>query len=390
LRGWRGVIDYDEPLLRELERVFGAEVEAFLESLLKPPARYYVRVNTLKADPGEVLDELRSLGWRAYTDEELEEAIWMPVEGPERLDDAGCHVIVDKYAAESVMLGAHVYAPGVVRVDESCAREGAEVSVYSENGVHVANGLLVRGFREALERGHGLVVEVVRPLYRLPSLRSTRLYREGLIYEQSLPSMMVARILSPEPGAVIVDMCAAPGGKTGHVYELVRGKARVVAVDHSSRKVAKLRMELRRLGHVGVEVLKADSRYLDLELGKGAADFVVLDPPCSSIGVVPKVYDRKRYSDVVSAASYQRQFLRAAYELLKPGGVLVYSTCTVTLLENEENVAYAVEKLGFRQEDAVPLRGGRGVPPYGLLSQRFSPHMHSMPGYFIARLRKPS
>jgi 16S rRNA (cytosine967-C5)-methyltransferase len=382
------LLDYDRPLLRELERVYGEALEAALEAITRPPARYYIRVNTLKADPGVVLDEMRGAGFEVYADEELREALWLPVRGPSRVRDTGCRLVVDKRAAESVMLGANVYAPGVVEVDTSCARAGAEVTVYSDNGVPVANAVLDEGFARALEEGRGLVAVNVNPLYRVPSLRDTPWWRRGLIYEQSLPSMYVSRILDPKPGSIIVDMCAAPGGKTGHIYELVGGSARIIAVDHSRRKVERLRAEMERLGHRGVEVLRADSRYLDLKLGSSIADYVLLDPPCSSLGVIPKIYDRKTWRDIVSMASYQRQFLRVAAKLLKPGGVLVYSTCTMTLAENEENTGYAVERLGLKPSEPDYRRFSRGLMG-AWYAVRSHPHVHGATGYYIARLRKP-
>jgi len=380
---------YDEQLLAELRQVYGTHgLRVFLDAIRRPPARYYVRVNVLKIDPGELLDDMRSQGYIVYRDEFLEEALWLPVRGPQRVRDTGCYIVVDKKAAESIMMGAHVYAPGVRGIDD-CARPGVEVTVRAENGVIVANAVIVKEFLHSLRRRGGLVAENVRPLYSVPSLRDTAWARNGLIYEQSISSMLVARILDPAPGSVIVDMCAAPGGKTGHVYELVRGRARVIALDHSASKTRRLVENLRRLGHSGVEVIRLDSRYADIRLGKGIADYIVLDPPCTSLGVLPKVWDKKSYRDVRNSALYQRQFLRAAYNLLKPGGVIVYSTCTVTLLENEENIQYAVEELGFRLV-MPPLRVfGKGVGPGADYLVRVHPHVHGATGYFVARLVKP-
>ncbi len=380
---------YDEQLLAELRKIYGIHgLRAFLDAVQRPPARYYVRVNVLRIDPGELLDDMRNKGYTVYRDEFLEEALWLPVRGPQRVRDTGCYIVVDKKAAESIMMGAHVYAPGVRSLDD-CAKPGIEAAVRTENGVVVANAVIVKEFLHSLRRGRGLVAENVRPLYTVPSLRDTVWARNGLIYEQSISSMLVARVLDPAPGSVIVDMCAAPGGKTGHVYELVRGRARIIALDHSASKTRRLVENLRRLGHSGVEVVRLDSRYADIRLGKGIADYIVLDPPCTSLGVLPKVWDKKSYQDVRNSALYQRQFLRAAYGLLKPGGVLVYSTCTVTLSENEENIQYAVEELGFRLVMPSLRVFGKGVGTGADYLIRVHPHVHGATGYFVARLVKP-
>jgi 16S rRNA (cytosine967-C5)-methyltransferase len=382
---------YDKGVLRELERVYGGHgLSKFLEAIARPPTRYYIRVNVLRAEPLRLLDDMREKGLEVYSDEFLEEALWLPVRGPNNVRDTGCYVVVDKRAAESVMMGAHVYAPGVVRVDE-CAKPGAEVTVVSENGVLVANGVVEEGFSAALRVKKGLVVRNVRPLYSVPSLRDTEWSTRGMIYEQSISSMLVARVLDPEPGSIIVDMCAAPGGKTSHVYELVRGRARIIAIDHSASKTRRLRENLERLGHRSVEIIRMDARYADLELGKGVADYVVLDPPCTSLGVVPKIYDSKSLRDVRVSARYQRQFLRAAYGLLRSGGVLVYSTCTVTLSENEENIRYATEKLGFRalEPPSTTRLFAKGIGFCNDCFIRVHPHVHGATGYFVAKLVKP-
>ncbi len=371
----------------EVGRVYGGAVDSYAAGVCRPPRRYYFRVNVLRGEPGVVLDELRGLGLRVYRDEFMDEALWLPVEGPFRVPgDAPCRVLVDKYTAESVLLGADVYAPGVVGFDGDC-RAGVE-AVVVHGGFVAGLGFLVDGFEEAVRRGKGLVVRVSVSRFRVPSLRGTRFFREGVVYEQSLPGMVASRLLGPGPGSVVVDMCAAPGGKTGHLYELCRGECRVIAFEHSRRRFARLRETLARLGHSGVEVYRADSRYLDRDFPwlVGRVDYVLLDPPCSSLGVLPKIYDRRSLRDVEALAEYQRQFLRVAWRLLRPGGVLVYSTCTVTVAENEDNVSWAVEELGFVLEDAWWPGASAGLLPGSL---RYHPHVQGVTGYFIARLRKP-
>ncbi|MET1101855.1 MAG: PUA domain-containing protein [Pyrodictiaceae archaeon] len=352
---------------------------------MKPPSRYYFRVNTLRIDPGSLLDELRGEGYTIFRDEEIEEALWAPIEGPFELPrDVDCKVVVDKRTAESVLLGANVYKPGIVAVDK-CLKPGREVIVVSENGIEVAYGVSRISWNEI--KGKGLAVEIIVSRFKSISLRDTKYHREGLIYEQSLPSMYVAHVLSPEKGSTIVDMCAAPGGKTSHVLELIGGRATVIAVDHSKSKLDRMKREIKRLGHERiVRLVKADSRYLDKDYPWLKADYVILDPPCTALGVIPKIYDKKSLRDVKSLSEYQRQFLRTASRILKPCGILVYSTCTLTIEENERNIIYAVEELGFELEDAYPRRGSRGI---GMSeAQRFHPHVHSTPGYFIARLRR--
>ena len=123
----------------------------------------------------------------------------------------------------------------------------------------------------------------------------------------------------------------------------------------------------------------------------GKADRVLVDPPCSALGTRPKLYDETKFEHVLGLAKYQRQFLKVAARLCKPGGVIVYSTCTLTLEENEENVAYAVEELGLEVEEVKWHVGGPAIEVKDCVRGcwRFEPDEHGTPGYFIAKLRKP-
>ncbi|MCQ4447891.1 MAG: RsmB/NOP family class I SAM-dependent RNA methyltransferase [Sulfolobales archaeon] len=346
-----GRLNYDEELIEELRRVYGTQLNEFLQSLLRPNPRLYLRLIDPKLRDGflEKYDFFKG-------DEDFEEAIYAEVKGPNKVEEHEGKVVVDKRTAESVMLGANVYAPGVLKV---LAKTGETVSVVSENGVLVAEGKLVNEGT--------LIVRVENSLYSAPRISELEEVIEGKAYSQGKASMYVARLLDPRPGELIVDMTAAPGGKLTHVAQL-EPKARVIGFDRTTEKVEKVRALVMKMGLKNVEVYKADSRYLYEDFGLREADKVIIDPPCSNLGVRPKVYDKKTIKDVLDLAQYQRQFLNAAYKILKRGGVLIYSTCTVTLKENEE----VINDERFEVE-------------YQL---RFHPHISGLTGFFIAKLVK--
>ncbi|RLI06496.1 16S rRNA methyltransferase [Candidatus Bathyarchaeota archaeon] len=380
-----------EPVLRALAEVYrGPELEEVLRAMARPGPRYYLRVNTLKADRDSVLEGLRSRGLDFRPDENLPEAIYMPVGGPNELPDAPGAVVVDKFTAESAMMGSHVYAPGVISMRG--VGPGDEVLVVSELGQPVAFGVARMSEEEVRRARRGLAVEVLRALYELPPVRELEEFREGLIYPQSLPSMLVSRILDPEPGDLVVDMTCGPGGKLSHICQLTGNMARVVGFDRSWRKIEETGEVLSRLG-CEASLVKADSRYLDLDFPSlvRRADKVLLDPPCSALGVLPKLYDLRGEGELASLADYQRQFMKVAARLVKPGGVVVYSVCTMTVGECEGVVAFAVEECGLEVDEQPIYLGWRGLPGavegHELL-QRFHPHAHGW-GYFIARLRAP-
>jgi len=366
-----------------------SEVRAMFESIRTPPSRYYVRVNTLKANPRDLVHSMRAKGVEVYADEYVEEAIWFPVRGPFNVPSARKIVVADKYASESVYMGANLYAPGVLSAKGVV--KGDEVNVVSPTGEVVAYGIAEMGEDEIITRRRGLAVRVEVSRYKLPKVRELEEFAKGLIYDQSYPAILTSRILDPREGELIVDANAAPGGKTSHIVQLTRCGAEVVAIDRGNRKIQVLVENLRRLGMEGcARVRLGDSRYLGEDFPDlvGRVDRILVDPPCSSIGVRPKLYDRKTMDYVTSLASYQRQFIKSAQAVLKRGGLLVYSTCTLTMLENELVVDFATS-LGFDVEPIELKVAGPGAGfEWSERVRRFYPHLHDTPGYFIAALRK--
>ena len=367
---------YDERVLNELRRIYG-NPKPLLLSLKHPGRHVCLRVNVLKASPEEVLEEIG--GYVPYR--EMPEVVCARIEGPFKVEMHEKVVVADKYAAESVMLGANLYAPGVIRAKG--VKKGDRVTVVVERTFEpVAEGVAMMD-EEEMKGGRGLAVLTERSLYKAPKTRELKSVKEGKAYEQSAPSAYVAHVVDPKEGELIVDMNAAPGGKASHVYEISGGKAKVIAVDLSKKRVRKMMENFKRLGH-DIEVVRADSRYLDVDYPSlvGKVDAVLIDPPCTALGVIPKLWDVKTGKDIENAVRYQRQFFKPASKLLKRGGRLVYSTCTLTWSENEGMIEYA-ERYGFELEE---IRGPWGRCREGTI--RVSPHLHMEPGFYIMKFRK--
>ena len=164
--------------------------------------------------------------------------------------------------------------------------------------------------------------------------------RDGLCQVQDESSMTVARTLDPKPGEFVIDCCAAPGGKSTHLAELMQNRGKIIAADIYKRKIHQINQNAERLGIKIIEPLLMDARQLGDKF-PAQADKVLVDAPCSGLGVLRRKADlrwKKNFDDLNALPTLQAEILSSAAKTLKPGGILVYSTCTITRRENESVV----------------------------------------------------
>lgn len=213
----------------------------------------------------------------------------------------------------------------------------------------------------------------------------------GLYYVQELSSMIPPMTLDPKPGEKILDIAAAPGSKTTHIGQLMKNTGGVLANEASRKRIAILYNNVKRIGLFNVRIRLGDGRRIP---GKDLFDKALVDAPCSSEGTMQKTeVTAKLWSlnFVNSVSRLQRQLLASAVRLTKPGGRIVYSTCTFEPIENEEVVDWALENLPVRLEriDIPRLDFDRGLPGYESSGKvlRIWP-WHEMEGFFVASLVK--
>ncbi len=214
-------------------------------------------------------------------------------------------------------------------------------------------------------------------------------YHEGWWTIQDSSAQLVTQLFDPQPGELIIDACAAPGGKTTHMAELMGDTGQIIAVDKTASRLKKLQQNLTRLHLKTIEIVTGDSCGLS-EL-TGTADRVLLDAPCSGLGTLHRRADarwQKTPAQIHELAKLQAQLLANTATWVKVGGVLVYATCTVHPLENANIITPFLKTHLDWQVELPPsdspltdLVGANGAIEVW-------PHRHQMDGFFMVKLRR--
>lgn len=207
------------------------------------------------------------------------------------------------------------------------------------------------------------------------ALIDNNLYRGGMYSIQDEASMFVAAMLDPRPGDTVMDVCAAPGGKTMAIAERMGNTGRVVASDVYIRKLNLIEKEAKRLGISIVETRTWDATKVDSEMTE-KADKVLVDAPCTGLGTVrrkPEIKYKKRTADMDSLPAKQLLILTASSKYVKPGGTLIYSTCTINPNENQKVTGEFLKRNpSFKKEEAIQLM----------------PNVNGTDGFFICKMQR--
>ena len=226
----------------------------------------------------------------------------------------------------------------------------------------------------------GLIIKNVRE----EEIKKLDIYENGEIYLQSLPSMLPPIILEPKQGENILDMAAAPGGKTTEIAALTQNKAFITACEKNKIRAERLKYNLQKQGAGCVNVMLEDARKLSDFF---SFDKILLDAPCSGSGTM-SVFDNSFSNELINRSSRtQEELLRKALKILRPGGEMIYSTCSILEQENEEVLRNVVKKSGA---EIVPIQPIEGIP---MLPTSMSGVMCVCPtdlyeGFFVARIKK--
>jgi 16S rRNA (cytosine967-C5)-methyltransferase len=277
---------------------------------------------------------------------------------------------------------------GLEKTESLCAADNVPPPVTLRTNLlattrhELAASLMTRGF--AVEEGE-LTPECLMVKGGEP-LPGTEEFHAGLFSVQDQGSQMVARLATPEPSMRVIDLCAAPGGKANHFAELMKDQGSVLAVDINAARLAMAAETAARLGLSTVQTLVADATEVHSSVA-GVFERVLVDAPCTGTGTLARKPDarwRRQPSDVNELASLQADLLAEAAGLVTARGVLIYSTCTISRRENEDQVAAFLAGQVGRFEPADDLLGERGS---GGCLQLF-PDSDRCDGIFIALMRR--
>lgn len=226
------------------------------------------------------------------------------------------------------------------------------------------------------------------------SLTKMEAFVKGFFQVQDESSMMVGRIFDPKPGEFIVDVCSAPGGKTTHIAELMGNRGQIIARDIHEHKIRLINEASSRLG---IDIIKAeifDASEQDASL-TDKADRVLVDAPCTGLGIIrrkPDIKWARNSNDLNEIVKLQEKILNASSKYVKPGGVLVYSTCTIEPQENEEmvkkflkdNKEYTMEDISKQLPDGLV----KDTTKDGYI--QLYTNRDGIDGFFISKMRKRS
>jgi len=237
--------------------------------------------------------------------------------------------------------------------------------------------------------------KILKETYNIGSLHE---YLQGYFYLQNVASMLPPIILDPKSNDVVIDMCAAPGGKATHLSQLMNNKGNLILIERNKNRIHALEVNLRRMGITNSTVLNFDA--INLANLKIKADKILLDAPCTGEGLIRQDVSRKKSKtmrDIEKMSSIQKKLLRSGLSALNPNGELLYSTCSIAPEENEFVVHEVLEERAdveiIKTSEPYGLEGltevyGKSLRANLKYAHRLYPHTHDTIGFFMCFIKK--
>ncbi|MHA1340812.1 MAG: PUA domain-containing protein [Promethearchaeota archaeon] len=356
-------------------------IEKFIQNMQKPNYLYAISLNprfmqknamiTFNNNSNNKSEKRQNRGalhelyneWKeiAILDPSIFNISYLRIDGPLFLKEFENKLTIDRFAAESVMIGADLYVPGINKANFNF-NVGDLISLYAPGQLHIANGKVLLDKKQMLKLNHGVGIENLESIYRMYPYKTSKFYEKGLLLEQNFSALVACWTLMAqyENDMEILDMCSAPGHKTCTLSQIglyinnFKDFPKITSVDRSEKRLKTLFHDIKRLKLENISVLKTKLQRLLKEKPnfKENFDLVVLDPPCSALGVIPKLMIEHSWKDLRNYFLLQHLFAKNIDAFVKPGGYLLYNTCSMTILENESIISYFKDKFNYEIIDA--------------------------------------
>lgn len=337
-----------------------------------------LRVNTLKSDPKSVYDALQLKGYKLNQSEIIPYA-YSIVQNQEKMstNKPNPHIInLDDYQVQGFERDPSELKQ-IQWGEPSYMNEDYQAAVKQEQEVKTA----------LKSRGKSIA-----------TLGSTHEYLMGKYYIQDIASMLPPFYLNPQPNELVLDMCAAPGGKTTHLAQIMENQGHLFALEVDKKRIRSLIYNLRRCGVQNTSVLQMDANSIHKE--SITPDKILLDAPCTGEGLIRNDPTRKTSKSITEITGMMRKqfsLLQSAIKAVKPGGQIMYSTCSIAPEENEFVVQKALDS--FPNIEIATFEDDWGFPGYItvfgeslsgelLKARRLFPHIHNTIGFFYCLLHK--
>lgn len=212
-------------------------------------------------------------------------------------------------------------------------------------------------------------------MYRAGNIASTDYFKNGLVTIQDESSQLIAPLLDPQPTDLVLDMCCAPGSKTTHLAAIMNNQGKIIAYDLFEHKIKLVEANLKRLGVNNVELHVGDATLLKEKYSEESFDKILLDAPCSGLGVMKRKPEIKYHDSgaMDTIIPLQAKLLDNAYYLLKKNGKMVYSTCTINKKENEQMIKQFLDK----------------YPDMKIIEEKkILPYVYDSDGFYMCKLEK--
>ncbi len=280
-----------------------------------------------------------------------------------------------KDRVEAVLIANNVEAPLEIRTNTLKITRDDLIRLLEQNGIKV---------HKCMYANQGLVIENPNEIDKLHE------YKQGLFSIQSESSMLAVQILNPKENSFVIDMCAAPGGKTLNAAEIMNNTGKIISRDVYAKKLSLIEKETIRLSIDIVKAEEYDATKLDESL-IAKADYIIVDVPCTGLGIIrrkPEIKYKNIDEDLNNISKIQYKILENASKYLKQDGELIYSTCSTERKENIElvneflnnNKDFKLADISAYIDDCFTTAIGGYIELY--------PHIHDMDGFFIAKIKK--